>query len=87
VKRFFKVNAGATYTIVATDPSDAWRLFGAHIAVVEGGEDLLGEDVSMREIPAEAAADKKVHDEDGPQGTRTYPLTEAELGAVFCSEY
>lgn len=92
-KRFFEVDVGAcvSYSIVATTASEAWALFGAHVRDSGAGEDMLDDTVTMLEIDAAEAAEKIVYDEDahhrlGP-GVREHPLTEAELGAVFCSEF
>lgn len=84
VKRFFEVDVGGcvSYSVVAATASEAWKTFGEYIAGSGSGEDMLDDEVTMGEIEASRAAELSVHD-DGSD----YPLTEAELGAVFCSEY
>jgi hypothetical protein len=83
-KRYFDVDVGGcvSYSIVAAGASEAWKLFGEYVAGSGSGEDMLDDEVTMGEIDAARAAELSVHD-DG----RDYPLTEAEFGAVFCSEY
>ena len=86
--RYFKVDAGQTLTVVATDPSHAWRLVGEFIETTEAGDDLLGDSVTMTEMEPAAVDRYRVHDENGPTGTESpYPLRRAEIGAVFSSEW
>lgn len=87
-KRYFKVEAGQTCTVVATSPSHAWRLFGEFIETTEAGEDMLGDAITMTEMEPDRVDRFKVHDENGPTGTESpYPLRLAEVGAVFSSEW
>lgn len=84
MKRYFIFVVGsARYVVVAGDPSAAWVMIGFEIVAAQLGEDLLGEAVTMLEIPAEGAADRMVRDE---KEERRYPLSEAAIGSVFCSE-
>ena len=89
-KRFFTFDAGATYTIVAHGPSHAWRIFGEHIETCDVGEDMLDDSVHFEEMEPERVATVRVFDE-GPgvaldaDGKR--PLSTAEVGAVYCSEF
>lgn len=86
-KRYFKVDAGQTLTVVATDPSHAWRLVGEFFETTEAGDDLLGDDVCMTEMDAASVDRCRVNDENGPPGTgNPYSLRLAEVGAVFSSE-
>ena len=84
--RFYAVDAGARYTIVACDANHAWLLFAQEVAITDLGADLLGVEVSMAEIPAELVAASFVHDERDGKPDR-YPLATAAVGDVFCSEY
>jgi hypothetical protein len=85
-KRFFVVEAGASYTIVAYDFDHAWLLFGHEIARTEMGEEIEATNVSLHELTEEEVARKHVTDDGGGRNGR-YPLAEAEIGAVFSSEY
>lgn len=83
-KRFFEVDTGVTYIIVAFDEDHAWVLFALEVARTECGTET--EDATLREISEDDVARKHVTDErDGKEGR--YPLASAEVGDVFCSEY
>lgn len=87
-KRFFTIDAGASYTVVAHGPSHAWRIFGEYIETCEAGEDLLDDTVCMSEMEPERVAEIRVFDEcaeTDADGKR--PLSTAEIGAVFSSEF
>lgn len=87
-KRYFHIDTDGstpTWCIVAKDAGDAWRVWAKSIADAGEGEDMLAASVRMVELTGYGLETKRVRDDD--RGRDAFPLTQAELGAVFCSEY
>lgn len=79
-KRYFRVEGGPTWVLVAATARDAWRQWLAwHEAC--GDSDMEG-DFGLREMTG-AEVDNAMVDDDGQQRR----LADVALGATFCSEY
>lgn len=79
-KRYFRVEGGPTWVLVAATARDAWRQWLAwHEAC--GDSDMEG-DFGLREMTG-AEVDNAMVDDDGQQRR----LADVALGSTFCSEY
>lgn len=82
-KRYFRADDGATYSIVARDLDHAKRILDD--AGIDFDSDA--DDVRWSEMTVEQAAAKRIVEDDAHNRITPYPLTEAEIGDWFSSEW
>jgi hypothetical protein len=90
-KRFFKLDDGADYLVVARSPEHAEQIL--RDTGLEFSTEGLPYDaakarglLSWEELPADRALTKLVHLND-QTGDNPVPLTQCEIGDWFCSEW